>query len=219
MSLPRIAVVALLVPLLAGCSWLFGIGGNTDAEVPLKRGTLLILPYSMPARSYFESTFGERFAKDVQTAVARACPSARILGPEDLPEGLKEEGVRTIKVGEVIDPEALYHIGRRLKADYVLVGEIHTIQSKKPKSFGVLQGRMVLSARVADVKELKIAWRTDHATFTYPKKVFDEEMPAAIEDDENIVLRKVMVEAARGLTEPFAGRERTLEEDVTNVLH
>ena len=136
-----------------------------------------------------------------------------------MPQSLKNEGVATIKTGQLIYTEALYHIGRRLEADYVLVGEIHTIQSKKPKSFGVLQGRMTLSARVADVKEKKIAWRADRATFTYPKKVFDEEMPAAIEDDENIVLRKVMVEAARGLTEPFVGRERSLEEDLEKALH
>jgi hypothetical protein len=218
MTTLRTASIALLIPLLAGCSWLFGIGGKTEAEVPLKNETVLILPFSMPGRSYFQSAFGERFAGYVQKALVAACPSATVLGPDDLPQSLKDEGATSIQIGQVIETEALYHIGRRLKADYVVVGEIHTVQSKKPKSFGVLQGRMSLSARIAAVSEVKVAWRGDRMTFTYPKQVFGEDIPAEIEEDENTLLRKLLAQAAVGLTEPFVGRERTLEEDLEKTF-
>jgi hypothetical protein len=218
MSILRTATVVLLIPCLAGCGWLFGITGRTDAEVPLKDETVLILPFSMPGRSYFQSAFGERFARYVQKALVAACPRATVLGVDDLPQSLKDEGATSIQIGQVIENEALYHIGRRLKADYVLVGEIHSIQSKKPKSFGVLQGRMTLSARIASVPEMKVAWRGDRLTFYYPKQVFGEDMPAELEEDENTLIRKLLAQAAVGLTEPFAGRERTLEEDLQKAF-
>jgi hypothetical protein len=218
MSILRKMTILLLIPLLAGCGWLFGVAGRTDAEVPLRNETVLILPFSMPGRSYFQSTFGERFARYVQKALIAACPSATVMGPDDLPQSLKDEGSTSIQIGQVIEAEALYHIGRRLKADYVVVGEIHTIQSKKPKSFGVLQGRMTLSARIASVSEGKVAWRGDRLTFTYPKQVFGEDMPAELEEDENTLLRKLLAQAAVGLAEPFVGRERTLEEDLEKAF-
>ncbi|NQT87592.1 hypothetical protein HQ560_12555 [bacterium] len=219
MPRPRTLALLLVLPLVAGCGWLFGNTGRTDVTVPIDNETLLILPFSMPARSYFQSSFGSTFALDVQKAVTSACKSANILGPDEIPQSLKDHGAQTMKPGELLDRESIVHVGLQLKARYVLVGEIHEIRGKKPKTFGVLQGMIKLSARIVDTKEQKVAWRADRATFMYPKNALGGEEMFADEKDLEVVLRKTMLEAAVGLTEPFIGRERTLQEDVSKALH
>jgi len=220
MSRPRsLASLLLVLPLVGGCGWLFGISGKTDVDVPLRHDTLLILPFSMPGSSYFQSQTGEMLAGYVKRSVAGACPSASVLGPTDLPESLKERGAETLEPGEVIDFDSVVHVGLQLKARYAMVGEIHNIRSKKPKTFGVLQGAIVVSARVVDTQEKKVVWRVDRREYNYPKKALGGEEMFAAEEDPNEVIRLTMLTAAQGLTEPFAGRDRTLEEDVKCALH
>jgi hypothetical protein len=209
----------VLLPLIAAGCGLFSAEGRTDETIRIGRGKVAILPFSMRGRSYFESAVGAHFGRDIVAALREPFPNANIDGPDEVPEDLAREYADVLHAGDVMGNRLLLQIGERLGATYVVAGEIHTIRGKDPKSFGVLKGTMVVSARIVDVPATKLAWRLDRKTFNYPPRLLGREEIPADEADEATVLKKLMQEAAKGLVEPFTGRKRTLGEDVHRALH
>jgi len=199
----------LLVSLFAGltaCGCLpFGLGGSR-AAVPLKRSKAIILPFSMPHSSYFESQVGARFSREVAQLVRAECPSAAVQDADGVPDAIRQQGIKDLKAGDRIGDASLVQLGDDLGADYVMIGEIHDVKGKDPKSFGVLAGTMVVSARVADVRMGKVVWQMEREKFRYPPLLGgQEEMPAQEKDEEQVV-RKVMHVAAIGVSSVFTGR-------------
>jgi len=187
--------LGLLAAVASGCfpAGLFGTGGN--APVPLKRERVLIVPFATPQRSYFESELGARFSRDLAEVVRQSCPRAEVLDADNLPEGMLGQKNPQLSVAE---------LGKSLGADYVLVGEIHELRGKDPKSFRVLRGTMVVVARVIDTQAGRVIWQGNRREFHYPPPLFGEPMPAQ-ETEEEQVVRKVMLEAALGVAEVFTG--------------
>ena len=169
--------------------------GGTGSRVDLHGKRLVVLPFATPNRQRFESMVGARFSKEIAELVRDGCPSATVLEAEELPKEIDGHAMADLSVMELADG---------LKADYLVVGEILALRGKDPKSFKVLHGTMVLSARVVDVAKAELVWKTERRTFHYPKLLGGEPIPA-MEQDEGKVIEKVMREGAWGVAEVFRG--------------
>lgn len=212
-SLRRLAP-ALLAFAASGCLSFVGRSclpenpGTESAVVRLGSGTLAVLPFATPGASYFDSKIGARFSRDVGEVVGEALPNATVLDADavlervDAPKGSSFSIVR---------------LGEDVGADYVLYGEIHRLSGRPPRSYGVLQGTMVLTARVIDVRNRKEVWQAERETYRYPPLLMGKEEAPADETDEETVIRKTMQEAARGLAAVFTGRKRPLGERIDRV--
>ena len=192
----RRAALALLAPLAlvpSGC--FYGLFEGVKSDVPIGRGTVAVMPFATPTRTYFESPLGEGFGTQVAEIIRKGCPASKVLGPLDLPQTVR---------GRQLAQIPLKDLGKALGADYMLIGEILELRAKEPKTSQFLKGTMVLSARVVDVKAGKAIWQIERRTYHYPA-LFANEIVPADERDEETVLKKVMIEAARGVAEPFTG--------------
>jgi len=206
---------ALLVCVATGCLSFVGRScmpdnpGVVTPTVKLGSGTLAVLPFATPGASYFESKVGARFSRDVADAVSAALPSAAVLYVDG--------------VLERVDPPkgssfSIVRMGENIGADYVLIGEIHSLSGKPPKSFGVLQGKMVVSARVVDVRNRREVWFSERETYRYPPLFLGKDEVPADETDEEKVLRETMLEGAKGVASIFTGRTRPLGERIDRAI-
>jgi len=195
----RLVLMAWLALLSWGCG-LFDLqsGGGTRAIVRLGRKRLVVLPFSMRDWSYFESKVGARLSRQIAEIIRARRRSADVVDVDGLPESVKR--LRLDEQSMVED------LGKRLDADYVLIGEIHDLRAKDPKTFGVLMGTMVVSARVTDVRQGKVVWRMEREKVRYPRPLFGEYPLPARETDKLEVIRKVMNEAAIEIASVFTGR-------------
>ncbi|MFP4056532.1 MAG: hypothetical protein ACLF0G_06665 [Candidatus Brocadiia bacterium] len=178
-----------------------------------------MLPFATRGRSYFESKLGARFSRMIAREVSAEWPRATVQDADRLPASFRQRGARALGVGEVIGDADAAGIGEALGADYLVVGEIHELRGKDPKSFGVLQGTMVVSARLVDVERGRVVWQLSRHAFHYPPPISGGELVPAREKDEAEVVRKVMLEAARGIAVPFTGRELTTGERVERAVY
>lgn len=206
---------SLLALVLVGCLPGAGQGCNPDSigvgkpVVELGRGTLAVLPFATPRNDYFESKIGARFSRDIAERVAGAMMNAKVLDVD--------------AITDLIDPPkggsfSIVRMGEDLKADYVLFGEIHDLRGKPPKSFGVLRGTMIVTARVVDVRGRRVVWRAEHEKYTYPPKLMGKEEIPADSMEEEEVIKKTMREAAKGLAAVFTGRKLATGERIDKAI-
>ncbi|MBL7224183.1 MAG: hypothetical protein ISS72_10040 [Candidatus Brocadiae bacterium] len=205
------AIVALLAAALtglgSGCLPTFGAAGR--AKVRLHGRKLLVAPFRMPNAAYFESKVGALFARQVEGMIHADLPKAKIINLDAVPIELTSlANVDRARLTPVM-------VAREMGADYVLYGEIHMLQGKKPKSFGVLQGMLIMSARVVDLNDGKVVWRLQPSSkkYHYPPLLAGTELIPAYETDEEDVIRKVMLTAALELAAVFTGRKPEPEKE------
>ena len=105
--LRRLAPPALLLGLalvVTGCPF---DSGHTKAIVDLKNGTLVVLPFSTPNKSRYDTEVGATFGREVAELVHKECPEAKVVGPEGLPMSID---------GQTLDKFAYQDLGLRLGA-------------------------------------------------------------------------------------------------------
>ena len=206
---------ALLVVLSTGCLTFVGRSctpdraGTASPAVTVGSGTLAVLPFATPGAHYFESRIGARFSREIVDVLAAELPGTKVLDVDSLLER--------------IDPPkgssfSIVRMGENAGADYVLYGEIHSLSGRPPKSFGVLQGKMVVTARVIDVRNRREVWLSERETYRYPPLLMGKEPTPADEIDEEVVIKKTMKEAARGVAAVFTGRKRALGERIDRMI-
>ncbi len=183
--------------------------GVVEPTVRLGSGTLAVLPFATPGASYFESKIGARFSRDVADVLRPAVPSATVLDVDG--------------VLERVDPPrsgsfSIVRLGESLGADYILYGEIHELSGRPPKSFGVLQGRMIVTARVIDVRNRREVWLAERKKYRYPPLLLGKEEAPADETDEEVVVMKTMQEAAQGVAAVFTGSQRPLGDRIDRII-
>lgn len=206
---------ALLVLAVAGCLSMTGGDcmpdnpGVQQPEVELGAGTLAVMPFATPGATYFESKIGARFSRNIADVVAEALPRAKVLDVDGIRERLEPPQGSSFSIVK---------LGERLKADYMLYGEIHRLAGKPPRSYGVLQGTMVVTARVIDVRNRREVWLAERKTYRYPPLLMGKEEAPADETEIEIVIRKTMEAAAEGIAAVFTGRERPLGERIDRVI-
>ena len=211
----RRLVPTLLVVLASGCLPFVGRSclpenpGTATAVVRLGRGTLAVLPFGTVRRSYFESKIGARLSREVGEVVAGALPSAKVLDVDAILERVEPPRGGSFSI---------VRLGEQLGADYLLYGEIHELSGKPPKSYGVLKGTMVLSARVVDVRQRKVVWLCERETYRFPPLFLGKDEIPADELDEETVVKKTMKEGAKGLAAVFTGRKRPLGERIDRAI-
>jgi len=210
-------VVSALLPALAACAALLATGchpssvGTGPPAVKLGSRTLAVLPFATPARSYFESKVGARLSRQIATAVRAGCPSATVLDVDGILARLAAKGVEAPKAGRF----SVVKLGELLGADFVAFGEVHELSGRPPKSFGVLRGKMVLSARVEDIRvpgKRSVVWLVERQQYHYPPLFLGKDEIAAEETDEEVVVKRVMAEAAHGIAAVFTGRRPSFDE-------
>ena len=193
------AVVLAGVVACGGCGFFDYLGGTGRGGVPTRGRRIVVLPFATPQRSYFESRLGARFSEDVAEVLRAALPSATVVAARDLPA---EVG------GLPLERMTLAQLAETLGADYLVIGEIHALRGKEPKSFRVLKGTMVLTARLYSAAKGRVVKEMPKRTFHYPPLLGGEPIPAQ-ETDEEVVVRKVMKEGARGVAELLTGPRAT----------
>jgi hypothetical protein len=187
--------IALLALVPCGCIELFGNVPRPKGFLNLGTDTVLVLPFSTPNRKFYESEVGKTFSLVVVDLLRAGCPRGKVL---DL------DAVTATAPGHGLDEMSFAEIGDSVGARYVIAGEIHELRSKDPKSYGVLRGRMVISAQVIDVRAGGPAWRVTRQEYSYPRLAIGESIPAPIDDAEEVV-RRTMREAAWGVAAVFRG--------------
>ena len=189
----RAALIPSLALLSVGC--IPGLFGGARATIPLGTGTLAVLPFATPTKSYFESEVGARFSREIARLVREGCRAANVIDVDRIPTTID---------GRPADELSVTELGRALGANYMVIGEIHDLRAKDPKTRYVLKGTMVISARAFGTHEGKILWSVSRRTVHYPPPIGGEEIPA-VESDEEEVIHKVMREAAWVVAEVFRG--------------
>lgn len=187
----------LLATLLAcgGCGFFDYLTGTRRGGVATRGRRIAVLPFATPQRSYFESRLGARFSEDVAEVLRGALSSAGVLSARDLP---REAG------GRPLGRLTMAQLADALGADYLVIGEIHELRGKEPKSFKFLKGTMVVTARLYSAGEGRLVKQMPRRTFHYPPLLAGEPIPAQ-DKDEEVVVRKVMQEGARGVAELLTG--------------
>ena len=205
----RIALAASVGLALAAAGCLPGLGGGSRAKVPLHGKVLMIAPFRMPGATYFKSEVGAEFSQQIASVVLGDLPRATLITIDDVPPELLERKMVDGRPVQLLPSEVAAAMGAR----YVLIGEIKTLRGKPPGSYGILQGAMTLSARVVDLEERKIVWRTatKRKTYYYPSRLAGTEDIPAPDKSEGQVIRKVMYRAALDIATVFTGRDHLKE--------
>lgn len=190
-----LASVGVLALIPCGCEEMFGNVKRPKGFLNLGTDTLLVLPFATPNRKSFESEVGKAFSLVVVDLVREGCRTGKVLDYDAVTAAVLGQDIAQVPVAD---------LGQSVGARYVVVGEIHELRGKEPKSFGVFRGRMVISARAIDVRSGAIAWRLERREFSYPRLSVGESIPATIDDEEEVI-RRVMREAAWGVAAVFRG--------------
>ncbi|MBM4039359.1 MAG: hypothetical protein FJ290_12670 [Planctomycetes bacterium] len=196
-----LATIGVLALLPCGCEELFGGPARPKGFLNLGTDTVLILPFATPNRKYYESEVGKAFSLIIVDLVREGCRMAKVLDYDALTAAVPGQDIAQVPFPD---------LGQSVGARYVVVGEVHELRGKDPKSFGVFRGKMVISARVIDVRTAAVAWRLTQQEYYYPRLAIGESIPAPIDDEEEVV-RRVMREAAWGVAAVFRG-SRSREE-------
>lgn len=206
----HLAVLLLALSGLAcrGCLSLTGGDTRGDGDLDLRRKRLFVIPFATRGprgASYFKSTVGRYFSREVAGVIRACCPDADVRDADDLPDDLID--VEVVR-------ESWMSIGERLKADYLLIGEIHELRGKEPRAIKLYKGTMRVAACVLSLKEEgKVVWRTRPTVckFIYPRAMAGlEEIPADVPDAEAAMIT-VMRKAAIAIAVPFIGEEAATE--------
>jgi len=195
----RKALVLLAVLAVCGGCGFFDYLSGDRGGVRTRGRRIVVIPFATPQRSYFESRLGARFSEEVGEALRAELPSSDILTARDLPTEVGGLPLSRLSMAQLADA---------LGADYLIIGEIHELRGKEPKSFQVFKGTMVLTARLYSAGEGRIVKEMSKRTFHYPRLLGGEPIPAQ-EKDEEVVVRKVMREGARGVAELLTGPRPT----------
>jgi hypothetical protein len=203
----RCGVAAALLAALAGACLPLDMSRDRRAAVRLRGKKLMVAPFRMPNAAYFESKIGANLAQMVEGIIRTELPDAKLIALDSVP----------IELTELADVDKArlspLRVAKDMGANYVLYGEIHLLRAKDPKAVGILQGTLILSARVVDLDENQVVWRLQPTVkkYYYPPLFAGTEMIPAQETDEEEVIRKVMLTAALELSSVFTGKKPTLE--------
>ena len=191
------ASLPCLVALLAGC------GGTVDARVPLKGRRLLVIPFRQGSAAEFDSPLGRDLAQALNAALAPNLPrKAALLDFRDA------ERLLPVPRGALVDWPRL---GRTLRADLVLLGEIREHRLRDPKTTGLQRGTLVVDYRVLDAAAGAVRLTVPGRTFHFPpdnsgsEEGFNFGMDAFA--DPAKVSRGLMDAAAEGIAEDFYDHE------------
>ncbi len=190
-----LAAVGALALVPCGCEDLFGTVKRPKGFLNLGSDTLLILPFATPNRKYFESEVGKAFSLVIVDLVRQGCRAAKVLDFDAVSAAVPGQDIAQVPFAE---------LGQSVGARYVVVGEIHEVRGKDPKSYRVFRGTMVISARAIDVRTGAVAWRLSQQEYNYPRLAIGESIPAPIDNEEEVI-RRVMREAAWGVAAVFRG--------------
>lgn len=155
MSLRALLVLPLLA--LPGC-W---HGKSVDARVDLKGKRLLIIPFAQGERLEFDSRTGRDLAERIGTLIAQAAPKRSAVidsrEAERLLPAVRDRGTDWLK------------LGRALKADLLLLGEIREHRLRDKGQLTSWRGTLVLDYRVVDAATGAVAISVPGRTFHFPE--------------------------------------------------
>ena len=147
---PRLASLAVLA--LAASSWL--IAGCSDmetieAEVEPEDHRMVVMPMKDRLQYHFDSQRGIGLARLI---TERILAERKKLGEDAMDvvafEELEEQVAKMHTDPKDLKPE---DVGRMVKADYVLVGNIESFEPRIPGDVGFMRGRATCSFKVIDV--------------------------------------------------------------------
>jgi len=134
--------------LFAPIVWLFHKDYVTvPAEYDLTRqlyARVLVVPFKESPGYYNQSQIGKSLARGVQMELKRNIKNVRLADPQKALSSMRAVDL------ESADWEA---VGKKVDADYIVLGEILSFRTRAPKSQNLLSGEIVMTVQLLDVSE------------------------------------------------------------------
>ncbi len=185
-----ISSALLLALCVSGC--LFG-GHDVEPRIPTFGKKIVVIPFREENLYYYESRVGMQMSTLVTQIIVKEAFDMKVLDPMPSEPLLRNKDPEKINWGE---------IAKKLKADYVLTGNITLFRAKDPrKDVGFYRGEMVIQVKV---------WRPDNTIAMmetvrakHPSDRFD--MPVVVEMDatEAEILGRLKAQAAMKIAKFF----------------
>jgi hypothetical protein len=148
-----------ILPLIPGCS-LFQ-GDLIDPVIDVEGKRLAVIPFKDRLNPYFESEPGTQMAETIAYNLQKNAEELRVVD-FNLLNALSQK--------EDLSRCTLEEIGRKLRANLLLIGDIKTFSTRQRGEVGILRGKAVIDLRAIDLAaEGKVAWK-GRVEVHYPAK-------------------------------------------------
>jgi len=189
--LRRLRFLALLTGVfISGCS-LFG-GHAVEARIPTAGKKLSLIPFREKDLYYLESAAGAEMAALVQQVILKEAPEVRIVDSTPALQMLQDKNPDSINWGAV---------AKKLKVDYIVIGNILTYRAKDPKDRGCYRGRMVVQVTVMR-PDNSIAL-TETVSVSHPSGRFSAPVISPLDSSEKEILTRLQVKMAKAIGKFF----------------
>ena len=146
--------------MLLGCESAPGVF-SIPAEYKLgRKDVLLVVPFSDPALSYFESRTGCELADEIVQWMKMSAPRIKAVSGTEL-----RSEIRNLDYTK----HHLRNAAAAIEANRVLVGKIIGLETKLPKSPNIMQGKITVHITLHDVGHWEPPLFEKQATYTFPE--------------------------------------------------
>jgi len=146
-----------------------------DAQYKPSKRKMLIVPFSDPAFTYFESSEGSELAQDVGDYIRRQ----RITGA--MYEAFFPASMKALykqKRAEANDIQAWMALADEMDCELIVVGQIEDYQLGGEKNVNIVSGTVTFQVQVYDARQPEaIVWRLSSTTVTFPEGLEYVDLP------------------------------------------
>jgi len=190
----------LAVATVLGCESAPGVL-RIPAEYKLDRkDVLLVIPFSDPALSYFESRTGCELADEIVNVMKMNAPRIKAVSGMEL-----RPAIRNLDYTK----HHLRNAAAAIEANRVLVGEIIELETNLPKSPNIMQGKIVVHITLHDVSRWQPPLFEKQATYIFPE---DEDWANKYITTQDMLPREMLANlvslSAQRIAEVFYAHEK-----------
>jgi hypothetical protein len=153
---------------LSGCSTFESMRGLKQVKAKFKpeKRKMLIIPFSDPAYSYFQSAEGTELSRDLGEYIQRE-KITEVMYDTYFPRGTTEAARKKLDEGNEI--EAWKVLAKEMGFDLVVVGQIETYKAGSSPGMNVASGLVEIQVQIYDMtKDGARVWQLGSTSATYP---------------------------------------------------
>ena len=138
-----------------------------DAQYKPSKRKMLVIPFSDPVFSYFESKEGSELAQDVGDYVRRQ-RITDVMYETFFPASMKT--LYKEKSAESPEIQAWMALAKEMDCELIVVGQIEDYMAGGEKNVNIVSGTVTFQVQVYDVKQPEAnVWRLPSTTVTFPE--------------------------------------------------